>query len=206
MEDGRCSKTCEHGATPCRISVDKVPAMNANTQTKIAIGIAAGIWFLIAVLTNQAVSNVALKTVSIVASVVTIFFLLYDRIIWKLPPVRVVTGKPVVAGTWRGTLQSDYVHPGENDPRPPIPAVIRITQTDSSIFVTLFTSESESTTEQGRILKEADGRWRMSWLYVNNPRPSLQYRSSIHHGVCDLYLSGQHGELLTGRYFTSRKT
>jgi hypothetical protein len=180
--------------------------MNANLQTRIAIGIAAGVWFIIAILTNQGLSTVALKTVSIAASIVTVTFLLYDRFIWKLAPMRAITGKPVVAGTWRGTLQSDYVHPGESNPRPPIPIAVRIAQTDSAVFVTLFTAESESITEQGRIAKEADGRWRMNWLYVNKPRPSVHHRSSIHEGVCGLYLSGQHGESLTGQYFTSRKT
>jgi hypothetical protein len=180
--------------------------MTASAQTKIAIGIAAGVWFIIAILTDQTVSTTALKTVSIAGSAAAIIFLLYDRFIWKFTPVRALTGKPLVAGTWRGTLQSDYVRPGESDPIPPIPAAIRVVQTDSTLFVTLFTSESQSVTEQGRIVKEADGRWRMSWLYVNNPRPSLQHRSNVHHGVCDLYLSGSDGEALAGQYFTGRKT
>jgi hypothetical protein len=180
--------------------------VTASTQTKVAIGIAAVVWFIVAILTNQTVSTTALKTISIAVSAATIIFLLYDRFIWKVAVVRAFTGKPLVAGTWRGTLQSDYVRPGESDPIPPIPAVIRVTQTDSTLLVTLFTGESQSVTEQGRIVKEADGRWRMSWLYVNNPRPSLQHRSNVHHGVCDLYLSGSDGEALVGQYFTSRKT
>jgi len=180
--------------------------MSDNTKTRIAIGIAAVVWLIIAILTNQAVSTVALKSVSIATSVAAIIFVGYDHYVWKWRLVRMVTGKPVVAGTWRGALQSDYVRPGETAAVPPIPTVIRVTQTDSTLWVTLFTGESESVTEQGRILKEADGRWRMSWLYVNTPKSSVQHRSNTHRGVCNLYLGGQNGESLRGEYFTSRKT
>jgi hypothetical protein len=180
--------------------------MNVRTQTRVAIGLAAAVWFTVAILTDQTVSTTALKTVSITASIATVVFVLYDRFLWRLPVIRTITGKPHVAGTWRGTLQSDYVRPGEAAPVPAIPTVIRVKQTDSNLYVTLFTSESASVTEQARLIEESDGRWRMSWLYINNPRQSVQFRSSTHRGVCDLYLSGRQGDVLRGSYFTSRRT
>lgn len=177
-----------------------------KTQTKIAIGIAAVVWFVVAVLTHQSAQTTALKTVSIAGTVVTIAFLLYDRFIWKLAVVRAFTKKPLVSGTWRGTLQSDYVRPGESGRIPPIPTVIRFKQTNSSLVATLFTCESESISEQGQLVKEEDDRWRLSWVYSNTPRQSVQERSEPHRGVCDLHVSGKDGERLAGRYFTGRKT
>jgi hypothetical protein len=177
-----------------------------QTKTKLIVGIVAAVWFLVAVFTGGAVSTTALKTVSIAGTVVTILFLLYDRYIWRWRTVRKFTGVPLIQGTWRGTLRSDYVQPGEDSPGPPIPTVIRIKQTASTFAVTLFTREPESITEQGRLTREPDDRWRLSWLYVNTPRPAVQHRSHQHRGVCDLYLSGRDGESLTGRYSTSRKT
>lgn len=178
-----------------------------KTQTKIIVGLAAGIWFLVALLSGgQSIPTTALKTVSIAGTVITILFLLYDRFIWKWSVVRAFTGKPLVAGTWRGELQSDYIRSGETVPVPAIPTVIRVKQTNSTLFITLFTGESQSITEQGQILKEDDDRWRMSWVYVNDPRASVQHRSQQHRGTCDLYVSGKDGESLSGKYFTSRKT
>ena len=147
-----------------------------KTQTKIAIGIAAVIWFAVAVATNQDAQMTALKTFSIAGTVVTILFLLYDRFIWKWTPVRAITKKPLVAGTWRGMMQSDYVRPGEATPVPPIPTVIRFKQTNSSLVATLFTGESESMSEQAQLIKEEDDRWRLSWVYRNTPRQSVQER------------------------------
>ncbi|WP_328614568.1 hypothetical protein OHS18_42115 [Amycolatopsis sp. NBC_00355] len=177
-----------------------------KTQTKIAIGIAAVVWFGVAIFTHQTAQTLALKTVSIAGTVVTIAFLLYDRFIWKLAIVRAFTKKPLVAGTWRGVLQSDYVRPGETERIAPIPTVIRFKQTNSSLVATLFTGESESISEQGQLIKEEDDRWRLSWVYRNTPRQSVQERSEPHRGVCDLYVSGKDGEKLTGRYFTGRRT
>jgi hypothetical protein len=178
-----------------------------NIQTKVAIGVAAGIWFVIALFSgSQAVPMVALKTVSIAGTAVTILFLLYDRYIWKWKPVRIFTGKPLVAGTWRGKLRSDYERPGETHPIRPIQVAVRIKQTNSNIAITMFTVESESTSRQGLLFKENDDRWCVSWLYENTPRQSVQHRSPEHDGACRLYLSGKSGERLTGRYFTSRKT
>lgn len=188
------------------IQVGIVAAVIDRIQTKIIIGIAAGIWFLVALLTDQAVETVALKTISLAGTVVTILFLLYDRFIWKWKVVRAITGKPSVAGTWRGVLRSDYVRPGETHAVQPIPTVIRVKQTNSTLLATLFTGESESVTEQGKLIKEDDDRWRMSWIYHNTPRQAVQHRSDEHRGVCDVYLSGKNGETLTGRYFTGRKT
>lgn len=180
--------------------------MVSKTQTKIAVGIAAVVWFLVALFTGEGVSTTALRTVTLAGSIATILLLLYDRFIWKWSVVRAFTGKPVVAGTWRGTLQSDYMRPGESAPVAPISTVIRVKQTNSTLSVTLFTAESQSVTEQGALYREADDRWRMSWIYVNDPRASVQHMSQQHRGVCDLYLSGKDGESLAGKYFTSRKT
>jgi SMODS-associating 2TM, beta-strand rich effector domain len=180
--------------------------VNASTRVKVAIGIAAVIWFVVAILTHQTASTTALRTISIAGSAVTIIFLLYDRYLWRSPIVRTFTGKPLVAGTWRGTLQSDYVPPGKSRPVPTIPAVIRVEQTDSNLYVTLFTNESQSVSDLGRLVRESDGRWRITWQYISSPRPPVRHRSNVHQGVCDVYLTGVYGEGLAGQYFTNRKT
>lgn len=178
-----------------------------KTQTKIIVGIAAVVWLAVALLSgSQAVPVVALKAFSIAGTVAALLLVLYDRFIWKWKVVRAFTGKPLVAGTWRGHLVSDYRSEGDSGELRRIPTAIRVKQTNSTLYVTLFTGESQSVTEQGQLIKEADDRWRMSWVYVNDPRAPVQHKSHQHRGVCDVYLSGKDGETLEGKYFTSRKT
>jgi hypothetical protein len=181
--------------------------MVSSTRTRVIIGIAAAVWFFVALAAGQdGALDVSLRTFSLAGSIVAFVFAIYDKYLWKLKPVRQFTGKPLVEGTWRGVLQSDYVRPGETEVIDPIPTVIRITQTDSKLLITQFTNESTSITEQGELTKEADGRWRLSWLYRNEPRLTIQNRSDVHRGAADLWITGPNGCELQGGYFTSRKT
>lgn len=181
--------------------------MVSSTRTRVVIGISAAVWFFVALAAGQdGALDVSLRTFSLAGSIVAFVFAIYDKYLWKLGPVRRFTGKPLVEGTWRGTLHSDYIRPGETEAIAPIPTVIRITQTDSKLLVTQFTNESTSITEQGQLSKEADGRWRLSWLYRNEPRLTIQNRSDVHRGAADLWITGTNGCELQGGYFTSRKT
>ncbi|WP_280200588.1 hypothetical protein [Nocardia cyriacigeorgica] len=178
--------------------------MSSSLRPRIAIGVAALLWLAIAVLSGRHDGQwVALRTFSIAGAVVTLGFLVYERWGWAWRFVRFFTGKPNLNGTWRGELQSDFERDGRRID--PIPTVLLIKQTDSSIWVTLFTGESSSTTEMGKLVNEDDGRWRVTFVYTNRPRPEVSARSNQHQGVCELYVTGR-GDALGGSYFTSRKT
>ncbi|WP_067899907.1 Cap15 family cyclic dinucleotide receptor domain-containing protein [Nocardia vaccinii] len=177
--------------------------MNDSLRTRIAIGVAAIIWFVIALVSKHHDGQTALKTFSFAGSIVTISFLIYERWGWAWKLVRFFTGKPNLNGTWRGELRSDFERDGQRIA--PILTVLRISQTDSAVRVTLFTGESTSVTEQSELVKEPDGRWRLTFVYTNKPRPEVSERSNQHQGTCELYVTGR-GESIAGIYFTSRKT
>ncbi|WP_280447120.1 hypothetical protein [Nocardia brasiliensis] len=178
--------------------------MDGSLRPRIAIGVAALVWLAIAIASGRDDGQwVALRTFSIAGAVVTLLFLVYERWGWAWRFVRFFTGKPNLNGTWRGKLQSDFERDGRRID--PIPTVLRIKQTDSSVWVTLFTAESCSTTEMGKLVNDADGRWRVTFVYTNKPRPEVSGRSSQHQGVCELFITGR-GDSLGGSYFTSRKT
>ncbi|WP_280378048.1 hypothetical protein [Nocardia wallacei] len=178
--------------------------MGGSLRPRIAIGVAAVVWLVIALASGRHDGQwLALRTFSIAGAVATLGFLVYERWGWAWPFVRFVTGKPNLNGTWRGELQSDFERNGRRID--PIPTVLLVKQTDSSVWVTLFTGESSSTTDIGQLVKETDGRWRVTFMYTNKPRPEVSPRSNQHQGVCELYVTGR-GDSLGGSYFTSRKT
>jgi len=175
-----------------------------SMRVRIAIAIAAIVWLIIAIFSGDHDGQwTALRTFSTSGSVVTLVFLAYEKWIWAWTPVRFLTKKPNLNGTWRGELQSDYLRDGK--PIAPIPTVIRIKQTDSMVLVTLFTGESSSITQLSDFVKEPDDRWRLTFLYTNKPRPEVSDRSDQHQGVCELYITGK-SDSLGGVYFTNRKT
>lgn len=145
----------------------------------------------------------ALRTVSLAGTATTLLFLAHNRWMWSWPAIRFFTNKPNLNGTWRGELRSDSVRDGKRID--PIPAVIRVKQTNSSIQVTLFTGESSSVSELSELKKQEDDRWRVLFTYTNKPRREVSSRSEQHQGLCELFVTGNN-DSLGGTYFTSRKT
>jgi hypothetical protein len=170
------------------------------------IGVVAAVGLVLALSTGGSLTPpMLLKMYSISVTAVTILFLLYDRYVWRWKWVRKINGIPLLAGTWRGTLVSSYVRP-DGAKVGPIPTAIYVTQTASTVTATLFTGESSSISEQADLRREADGRWRLKWLYVNTPRSGVRDRSDVHYGASELYVGSQEGDGLVGCYFTDRKT
>lgn len=145
----------------------------------------------------------SLKVYSISVTAVGLVFLAHNRWMWRMRPFRF--GRPLLAGTWRGKLTATYVAPNGQEFKD-LPVHLLVRQTFSSISATLMSDRSESESTTAELKRNADGRWHVSWTYLNVPRPSERRSSAQHQGACDLVVGGARGERLQGRYFTDRRS
>ena len=177
--------------------------MISRRAIQVVAGVTAAVGLLVSVLFGGHDSaSTALKVYSYGTSISVLLVLAYEHYIWHWPLVRKVTGRPDLRGTWKGELQSSYAASGAAVA--PIPTILRIKQTASSQHATLFTGESSSVTEQSDLVREPDGRWRLTWIYANTPRTSVRQRSDCHVGTAEVTYDNVDG--LVGSYFTDRLT
>jgi hypothetical protein len=175
-----------------------------NLRVRIAVGITAAVWLVLALLADESISPTPLRIYSVAGAIVTIVFLLWEKQIWRWRRIRRFTGVPLVSGTWRGQIISSYEENGKSVGS--VPAFLHISQTASSVVVTLFTQESSSTSERAALIAGEDGHWRLTWQYANTPRHSVRSRSTRHLGAAELKVGALQGEGLDGSYFTDRQT
>jgi hypothetical protein len=114
---------------------------------------------------------------------------------------------PDLQGTWRGELRSNWKNPATGQHIPPIPVVIVIRQTFSSVSCTVFTVESASYSTVAQItLDEESGALHLNYSYTNRPKATIRERSAIHDGAARLRIVSSPERRLEGEYWTSRCT
>jgi hypothetical protein len=133
---------------------------------------------------------------------------LFDRYAWRWSGIRRLTGKPLLHGTWHGTLTTSWEDLETGERKPPDDDVFLIVrQRFWGLTVRMITEESRSASLQANLVRDPDGVQRVVYLYDNTPRPEVRHRSQIHYGATVLTTpKAADREGIEGRYFTDRNT
>jgi hypothetical protein len=132
---------------------------------------------------------------------------LFDRHAWRWQPVRPFTGRPLMYGTWHGTLTTTWEDPATGVVKPPDPNVFLIVrQRFWSVTVRLLTSESGSASFQAELLCDAHGVYELAYLYSNRPSAAVRHRSTMHMGAAIFDVPSDPSDGFQGEYFTGRRT
>lgn len=148
------------------------------------------------------------KPFTITVAALSVGCFAFDRWIWKWPLIRQwFSQRPDLNGTWKATLQSDWVNPETKQGIGPIECIMTIRQTYSQLSARLFTAESSSYAVSQKIVRQNDGVYQLFATYQNAPDIMLRgKRSEIHFGAFVLELRGEPAVSLVGHYWTDRGT
>ena len=150
----------------------------------------------------------ALKKVPEVIFIYSILYVVFISWGWRNPLFRGwLVPLPDLQGTWEGRVESTWSGPKGEQPAKPMPAILVIKQTFSTISCVMYTEESTSYSNAAQISRDNDsGTLRLSYNYTSRPKAKLRDRSEIHDGAAILRIVTEPQRALEGEYWTSRKT
>jgi hypothetical protein len=176
------------------------------------LGLGTVVWGATLLFQDVPLSLRHLGPFGLVVSVLTLALLLLEHLLWRCPWLQPwFIARPLLRGTWRVRLQSDWVDPNTNQPVPPIDCFMGVEQTLSRLQLHLMSSESESwlLAHDIRIAPSGTG-YQVVGVYTNTPRIDLRNdRSRIHLGTLLLHTHGPSNARptsISGEYWTDRKT
>jgi hypothetical protein len=181
----------------------------SSTQTWAIVGLASLVWLGLSVfgVTSGGGLAVVWSLRDIIPGLLFVFAL-YERWGWRWQPlhrIRVAT-TPVIIGTWRGELTSDW-EDESGTKLAPFTVYLSINQTLTTIAVQLLSLESSSVPVAGGLAKTETGFPAIGYLYRNRPGVVLrQGRSRMHYGGAMIEIVGDPASGLNGEYWTDRKT
>jgi SMODS-associating 2TM, beta-strand rich effector domain len=179
--------------------------MITKRQTWALVIVVLAIWVLVSVFQGVSRPTHLFGTLSYVVSGTSCILLIWERWLWQCGIFRPwLTDRPVLRGTWKGEVRSNWPAPDAWIASGPIEAYLVIRQTFSSLDVRMFSLESESISLSASLVFVAPGLQTLFVVYRNEPRSLLLERSPVHYGGLRLHVRGSHVERLDGNYWTDR--
>ena len=185
--------------------------MFTRLQITAALAITTLAWGVTLFLQGTPLSREHLAPFTTVVSVLVGISLAMEYVLWRWRPLQGwLFDRPDLRGTWKVTIQSEWINPETGLRVPPITAYAGIVQTLSKLQIHLMTAESESCLLAHAIEPTPCGnRFNVSVVYANTPGVELRgVRSERHIGAATISTHGTKykPESMTAEYWTDRRT
>lgn len=178
-----------------------------SSQMWAIVGVAALVWLALGWLgvTTDGDPGAVLRLADVIPALLGLFAI-HERWFWRWQPFHRlgISPAPVVSGTWRGELATQWKDPDTGVVPGPKTVYVAIRQTLTTIHVRLLTEESASDQVSGGIGSDGFAPT-IAYTYRNEPELALRgERSEIHYGAAVLHMIGKPAAELDGRYWTDR--
>jgi len=176
----------------------------------VFLAIAVIVWVVSLMISGIPIGWKHFTPFGITVSALAVIGSLSEYVLWKKEALFFLFRKPNLIGTWKTTLQSNYIDPKTKRQIDPIDCFVSVTQRFSKIQFRLMTEESQSWFVSADFIESnKDDGFELFGIYTNEPRIDLrQNRSEIHYGALKLELHGsvKYPASLRGEYWTDRST
>ena len=173
--------------------------------TRLIIGLAAGVWLLIAFVLEVDINKEWVKPLGGVAAIVVGGLLFFDRWAWRWLPFS-LPGHPKLHGTWKAILEFEELEEGRpTGGRLKKDCFVVIRQTYSAISVNMLFDVSTSESRSAAIC-EQNGVLRLWFSYWSAAGVLQRDNNAPHRGGAEIVISREPRLSLAGDYWTERRT
>lgn len=170
-------------------------------RSRMVAGAAIAIFTALLWLGGEDVSAAWVRFVSLATLVVVWLEAAYEKWLWAVIPMG-RSKQPDLRGTWTGTLTTHWVDPATGQSPPAKVCYLVVRQTASRIRAALLTAESRSDSSVAALSENGTGIT-LEYLFRNQPKMNVDYRSTAHRGAVALDIDSGAGRL-EGHYWTDR--
>src|SRR5690349_20871280 len=131
------------------------------------------------------------------------FYVLFDRFIWRFPPLRWIhaTKVPNLTGTWHGTIEPAPTQGVSAGLEARTAITVRIVQSWTTLLIRAETAQSKSHSITGAIVVHDEQS--LSYEFLNEPTAAATATMHAHRGVARLTVKDG-GTVLDGEYYSGR--
>lgn len=169
---------------------------------RIVIGLAAAIWLGVAIILEVPVDQRWLRALGAVISVVVLLLVAFDRWMWKWPGIRRLVKRPVLAGTWKAMLSSNWPDPDTGEVILPMDAYFVIRQTYTRVSVRALFRGSNSEHIVGDLVESTTGPPVLWFMFRSEARTLNRDGNPPRRGAAALVVSSVPRLQLRGDYWT----
>ncbi len=170
--------------------------MPSPNWARITIAIAALVSAGIILATGGTVSVNTAKALASASSVVILVLLAFDRWLWRLPGIRRLHKRPVLHGTWKAELRTNY----EERNHEQIECYLVVDQTYSRICARMLFDRSRSASMSGELVRE-NGRCVFYYLFRSDKGALEPATNPTSRGAADLTVGMRPSPHLDGDYW-----
>ena len=165
--------------------------MNVREEASewIRVGVVVAVWSTLLYISKMglAINWESVKELPTVITVYATLSYVFAKWLWRMPALQGwLVPFPDLQGTWQGEVRSTG---SDADPSVPVPVVLVIKQTLSSMSVTMHTITSDSYSTTAQLSRNADGTLRLTYNYTNRPKAAVRDRWR-HDGALRLRYAG----------------
>ena len=162
------------------------------------------IWSVVVAANGVHLSSTTSKVLGFIPLALVLLFTLWDKYLWHVYPIVLISGLPDLRGTWLGKFDSQWLDDKYKPHETTQPVAITVKQTFTTLSIKLVAQQSQSYSTVAAVRHLESGEFQINYEYANKPFQPIRSKMPEHAGSSELLIATPRATKLRGEYWTNR--